>query len=121
MRAAGAQFGARRGRGPRHGDASLPASFTSFVGRSREIAALTARLPETRLLTLTGIGGIGKSRLALEVARAAHGEVAQEVCFVELAAVSEPEGVIGAVASALGAREGGGLPLLDVLVTSLSG
>jgi non-specific serine/threonine protein kinase len=109
-------FSPRTGRG-----ASLPASLTSFVGRSREIAALTARLTETRLLTLTGIGGIGKSRLALEVARAAHGEVAQEVCFVELAAVSEPEGVIGAVASALGVHEGGGPPLHEALVTSLSG
>jgi non-specific serine/threonine protein kinase len=109
-----------RGRAPRHALQNLPAPLTSFVGRSQEIAALTARLAETRLLTLTGIGGIGKSRLALEVGKVAVGKVADEVWLVELAAITEPGGVVGAVASVLGVHERGERPLLDGLVTSLS-
>src|SRR5947209_19836666 len=54
---------------PRPAQHNLPAPLSSFVGREQELAQITVRLAGTRLLTLTGIGGCGKTRLALEVAR----------------------------------------------------
>jgi predicted ATPase/DNA-binding CsgD family transcriptional regulator len=115
------RLAAVRRRLPWRAHALLPAPLTSFVGRSQEVAALTARLAETRLLTLTGIGGIGKSRLALEVARLADGAASDDVYLVELAAIAEPAGVIPAVASALGVQQTGSRSLLDGLVATLSG
>lgn len=98
---------------------NLPASLTSFVGRTREIGQLTEQLRRSRLLTLLGIGGIGKSRLALEVARAALNDLVQEARLVELMAVSEAEQVVGALVSALGVRDSGERPLQEALVASL--
>jgi len=79
----------------------LPTPLTSFVGRDQELADVRQSLARTRLLTLTGVGGIGKTRLALEAARQAQGDVA----FVELAAVASAAAMPHAVASALGVRE----------------
>src|SRR6476660_9805097 len=110
-----------RARAASYASPQLAAPLTSFVGRASDVAALTARLGETRLLTLTGIGGIGKSRLALEVARAALGTVAHEVCLVQLAAISETGHVDGAVASALGVHEAGDRPLVEAVIASLNG
>jgi non-specific serine/threonine protein kinase len=107
-------------RAPRARLPHLPAPLTSFVGRTREITSLAGLLAETRLLTLTGIGGIGKSRLALEVARAALADDLTEACLVELAAVAAPGDVVGAVAAALGVQESLGRSLLDGLVTGLA-
>ena len=115
-----ARLATLRRRARRPVPSSLPAPLTSFVGRTHEIAALAERLAETRLLTLTGIGGIGKSRLALEVARFAETATFENVHLVELAAVTEPEGVVAAIASALGVPERGERSLLDGLVASLS-
>ncbi|WP_432251018.1 BTAD domain-containing putative transcriptional regulator [Streptomyces sanyensis] len=80
--------------------APLPRPLTRFIGRERELAALAAALESHRLVTLTGPGGAGKTRLALEAARAA----ARAAHLVELGAVHEGHDVPGAVLAAIGAR-----------------
>jgi predicted ATPase/DNA-binding SARP family transcriptional activator/tetratricopeptide (TPR) repeat protein len=82
----------------------LPRQLTTFIGRERELAEATALLRGARLLTLTGAGGCGKTRLALELARQQGEEAAGEVWVVELAAVADPELVGSAIAGALGTR-----------------
>ena len=94
------------------GDASrhnLPASLTSFIGRERELADVQARLANTRLLTLTGVGGCGKTRLALEVARASLDHYVDGVWLVELAPLADPALVQQSVATVVGARVTAGL------------
>jgi non-specific serine/threonine protein kinase len=96
-------------------DAPLPAPLTSFVGRDHDRAEVTQLLASARLLTLTGVGGCGKTRLALEVAR----QHPDAVSLVELAALDEPTLVPQAVASALGVRESSMQPLLTTIVAAL--
>ncbi len=84
---------------------NLPLQLTSFIGREHEIAELRALVPTTRLLTLTGVGGTGKTRLALQVAAEMLEEYSDGVWFVELAPLEKPELVPQAVATALGVRE----------------
>lgn len=84
---------------------NLPLQLTSFIGREREIAELRALLPATRLLTLTGVGGTGKTRLALQLAAETLDDCPDGVWFVELAPLEKPEFVPQAVATALGIRE----------------
>ncbi|SHN46575.1 ATP-binding protein [Cryptosporangium aurantiacum] len=84
---------------------NLPAAYTSFVGRRADLAALPDLLRRTRLVTLTGVGGAGKSRLAVEVALACRDDVPGGAWLVELAPVERPEHVAGAIAAALGVRE----------------
>jgi predicted ATPase/DNA-binding SARP family transcriptional activator/DNA-binding CsgD family transcriptional regulator len=98
---------------------NLPALRTSFVGRGLEIVELKRTLSMTRLLTLTGAGGSGKTRLALEVARDLVGSYANGVWLVELASLSEPGLVAQEVARALGAQEQPGRPLLESLLDTL--
>jgi predicted ATPase/DNA-binding CsgD family transcriptional regulator len=97
------------------GHAALPAPLTSFLGREREVAAVAALLRQTsvRLVTLIGTGGVGKTRLALQVATEGGDTFADGVCFVSLAPVSDPEQVLPAIAKALGLWEAGDRPLLD--------
>ncbi|MGM1063732.1 ATP-binding protein [Saccharothrix sp. Mg75] len=87
------------GSGVRHG---LPAQLTSFVGREAESALVAGALGSSRLVTVTGPGGAGKTRLAVEVAGADAGEVV----FVDLSVVAAGGDVPGAMAAALGLREG---------------
>ncbi|HSS33270.1 MAG TPA: BTAD domain-containing putative transcriptional regulator [Solirubrobacterales bacterium] len=82
----------------------LPRQLTTFIGRERELAEATALLRGARLLTLTGAGGCGKTRLALELTRQQGEEPAREIWVVELAAVANPELVGSAIAGALGTR-----------------
>jgi predicted ATPase len=79
----------------------LPAEASSFIGRERELAELTALLRGTRLLTLVGTGGAGKTRLALELARGAAGSYPDGAALVELADLVDAKLVAGAVAAAL--------------------
>jgi predicted ATPase/class 3 adenylate cyclase len=92
---------------------NLPLQLTSFVGREEEIADVERLLGHTRLLTLTGPGGAGKSRLALRVAAELLTQYRDGSCFVDLSPVTDPALVPAAVAKALGVPEAAGRPILD--------
>ena len=98
---------------------NLPHRISSFVGRERELAELKGILDETRLLTLTGPGGCGKTRLALETAEGRAEGFGDATWLVELASLSDPNLVPRAVASALGVREAPGRSLAEMLVEHL--
>ena len=82
---------------------NLPLALTSFIAREAELHDITTMLNEHRLVTLTGVGGIGKTRMALRIARA--NEFSGDVCFVGLAAVGSSGLVAGAIASAVGVSD----------------
>ncbi len=88
---------------------NLPLQGTAFIGREHEADALRQLLnrADVRLVTLTGPGGIGKTRLALQVAGEIAGQFPGGVCFVALSAVSEPDMVVSTIAQALGLHETG--------------
>jgi predicted ATPase/class 3 adenylate cyclase len=96
---------------------NLPLQPTPLVGREREVEEVAQRLlaSETRLLTLTGAGGVGKTRLALQVAADLVEEFEDGAFFVSLAALTDPQLVGSAIAAPLGIREAGNLPLEEVL------
>jgi len=98
---------------------NLPAPRTSFVGREREMLEVKRALAMTRLLTLTGSGGSGKTRLALEVARDLVGTYPDGVWVVELAPLSEGTLVPQVAAEALGVQEQPDSPLLESLLDDL--
>jgi predicted ATPase len=85
----------------------LPTPLTRFVGRQAELAQAAALLAEDRLLTLTGPGGAGKTRLALRLASAVAEDFPDGVWFVDLAALSDGQFVWDQVATALGVKEPG--------------
>ena len=101
---------------PRH---NLPAQVTRFFGRAEEIEQVRQRLSEWRLVTLTGSGGVGKTRLALSVAQAALDEYADGVWFVELAALADPALVAQQAAVALSVHDDPGRPVLAALTAFL--
>jgi predicted ATPase/DNA-binding SARP family transcriptional activator/DNA-binding CsgD family transcriptional regulator len=101
------------------GKHNLPAPRTSFVGREREMVEVKRTLAMTRLLTLTGAGGSGKTRLGLEVARDLIGAYPDGVWFVELAPLSEPDLVAQEVAGTLEVPERPGEPLTDTLIAAM--
>jgi predicted ATPase len=109
---AAAEGGARSG-GPGSGRGALPNTVTSLIGRERELAAAQRLLGETRLLTLTGPGGTGKTRLALEVATRERARFVDGVWFVPLAEIAEAALVPASVAQTLGVRDLGAMPLRD--------
>lgn len=80
---------------------NLPNPLTRFVGRRREIAETRRLLSRSRLVTLTGVGGVGKTRLAMEAARESRKGFADGVWFVDLAAISDPGQIAQTVATAL--------------------
>jgi len=102
------------------GTHGFTAALTSFVGRAAEGAELTGLVAEYRLVTVTGPGGVGKSRLAAEVARRVAGRFADGVWLVELASVQDPALVQAAVAVALGVRQAPGMSAEDSLVAVLA-
>jgi predicted ATPase/class 3 adenylate cyclase/DNA-binding CsgD family transcriptional regulator len=94
---------------------NLPLQLSSFVGRDAELARVTSALEQARIVTLAGVGGVGKTRLALQVAADVMPRYRDGAWFCELAAVRDPDGVVEAVAGAFGVSEHPGLTLQDSL------
>jgi non-specific serine/threonine protein kinase len=117
--APGADGATRNAADPDPYGVGLSEPLTRFVGRAREVAELSAVLPTARLLTLTGAGGSGKTRLALALARLTSDQFPDGVWFVDLSPVRDPEAMGPAVASVLGVRQPQG-PLVDAITASLS-
>jgi non-specific serine/threonine protein kinase len=92
---------------------------SSFVGRQAELADLQERIQVHRLLTLTGVGGVGKTRLALELARRSVGAFEDGAVFVDLAPLADPSLVAREVAGSLGVREHGDADEADHLAESV--
>jgi predicted ATPase/class 3 adenylate cyclase len=99
---------------------NLAQQATTFIGREREIADVKQALGGARLLTLTGVGGIGKTRLSLQVAAEVLDDFAHGVWFVELAPITDEHLVPQAVASVLGVKEEAGRPVTEALVKHLA-
>jgi predicted ATPase/class 3 adenylate cyclase len=97
----------------------LPTQLTSFVGREREKNELLELLRANRIVTLTGPGGTGKTRLSIEVASAYVGPVDESVHFVALAPISDPELLVPTIAATLGVREIASRSIRDSLVEQL--
>jgi predicted ATPase/class 3 adenylate cyclase/DNA-binding SARP family transcriptional activator len=100
---------------------NLPEFVSSFVGRDAEMVELVKLVSDNRLVTLTGAGGTGKTRLAVQVAAELLDGTGDGVWLVELARVTDSEAVPSAVASALGVAERPGRAILDTLVDVLGG
>src|SRR6266700_2982316 len=96
---------------------NLPMQGTPLIGREREVAVICSLIlrPEVHLLTLTGTGGIGKTRLGLQVATELLGDFTDGVYFVPLAPIRDPELVMPAIAQTLGIKETGGQAPLSLL------
>src|SRR6266496_2126797 len=95
---------------------NLPQQLTSFIGRARELAEVRALPQKTRLLTLVGFGGIGKTRLSLQAVTGAIDDYPDGLWFVELAPLTDGRMVPQAVASVLGVKEVAGRPVLEALL-----
>jgi predicted ATPase/class 3 adenylate cyclase len=95
---------------------NLPLQLTTFVGREREQREIRVALTATRLLTLSGVGGLGKTRLSLQVAAIVGLDYPDGVWFVELAPLNDATFVPQAVASVLGVKEEPGRPVREALI-----
>ena len=109
---------AARGPAGRH---NIPSSLTRFIGRAAEIARVVDATREHRLVTLTGVGGVGKTRLSQEAARRVAEEHPDGVWFVDLAPLADPELVAGHLGTVLDLREVAGVDPIDRLVAGLQG
>jgi predicted ATPase/class 3 adenylate cyclase len=104
---------------PTPGNLRLPT--TSIIGRESELAELLTALKAHRLVTLTGVGGVGKTRLAMEVAARSAEHFPDGVFVIELAAVTDPAAIPEAVAAVLGILQQPGLSLSDSVAAALDG
>ena len=100
---------------------NLRPQTTSFIGRESEVAELQGAVKAHRLVTLTGVGGVGKTRLALEVAARLADEFPDGVWFFELAAVTDPVAVPDAVAAVLGITQQPGKSVTESVASALEG
>jgi transcriptional regulator with XRE-family HTH domain len=100
---------------------NLPVQVTNFIGRERELAELTAQLNTARLVTLTGSGGVGKTRLALELAGQLLDRFKDGVWLIELAPLTDPARVPQTLAAALGLNDMTDRDILNTLLEYLSG
>lgn len=100
--------------------AHLPAQLTSFVGRRAELDAVAGMLESARLVTLTGVGGTGKTRLSIQAATEVQDRFPDGVWMAELASISDPALVINEVAELWGLRPGEGVDLIRVVKSRLS-
>jgi predicted ATPase len=100
---------------------NLRAATTSFVGRESAVADVQAAVKRHRLVTLTGVGGVGKTRLALEVAERLHDEFPDGVWLFELAVVTDPAAVPDAVAATLGVVQQSGKSVSESIAAALEG
>ncbi len=98
---------------------NLPAQYTSFIGRERERAELRAVLAKSRLVTLLGMGGLGKTRLSLQVATELLGQFPDGVWFLDLAPIRDPALVVSEAAQVLDVREEPGRPLVQTVCAHL--
>ncbi|HXS81145.1 MAG TPA: protein kinase [Methylomirabilota bacterium] len=117
-------LGIRRAAALREGGAAatahnLPAQVSSFVGRADTLATCARMLAETRLLTLTGIGGSGKTRIALKLAEDALDTFRDGVWFVDVAPLTEPARLVEALAAVLEVRDEAGRSLADCIAAKL--
>ncbi|HZS94618.1 MAG TPA: tetratricopeptide repeat protein, partial [Chloroflexota bacterium] len=102
------------------GTSWLPAETASFIGRERELSELARELGNARLLTLTGVGGTGKTRLALQLARGRSAQGSEAVVIVSLAGISDSSGVALAISDAFGIRGTSKESALVALVAAVS-
>ncbi|MBZ4015754.1 ATP-binding protein [Streptomyces purpurogeneiscleroticus] len=114
-----AAFRDRCHRSPAPGN--LPAELNRFIGRSDELAALTGMVEGARLVTLTGMGGVGKTRLATQAGRALADRFRDGVWLIELSAVQEPHLLDHAVAESLALADHSGRPAREALCDDLAG
>src|SRR5450432_1163804 len=100
---------------------TLPTTLTSFIGREQEVTKICAVLQcsEISLLTLLGTGGIGKTRLAIQVATTLQKLFVDGVCFISLAAINEPAFVLPTIAQELGIQELGEQPIFEQVKVAL--
>jgi predicted ATPase len=106
--------------GPGIGRISLPKPLTSFIGRERELAQATRLLQGSYLVTLTGPGGSGKTRLSIALAEAVAGDYPDGVYFVPLAPVQDPALVPSTIAQSIGLQDARDRPLMEHLVSQLA-
>ena len=99
---------------------NLPAQLATFIGRDRELSEVRTLVASSRLVTLTGAGGCGKTRLGLQAAGELLGGSGDGVWLVELATVVNGDAVAAAIATALGIARQPGRPVLDVLLDALA-
>jgi len=100
---------------------NLPARVSSFIGREAELAAVRALVGGSRLVTLTGAGGAGKTRLGLQVAAGLLDGAGDGVWFADLAPLDDPDLVAVTVADVRGVRQEPGRPVLDTVVAAVGG
>ncbi|MFZ0832717.1 MAG: adenylate/guanylate cyclase domain-containing protein, partial [Mycobacterium sp.] len=99
---------------------NLPAQVSSFIGRQADVARVTAALTNSRVVTITGVGGVGKTRLAIQVAAELLPSYREGAWLVELASVRDPEGVVDVVAEAFRLTPRSGQSLEDSLIDQLT-